>query len=209
MTNGTTEAPVDNNTGAGLIKFLDTSIEKGWFNVSSAKALRTASTKIMAVENGWESMDLRTLDINHLFERFRNLRHNEYSDDSMRVYKTRFSQAVKMHLGRLDNDPSWKTYGPGGGKTSAAPKNGTPANTGARTKKKSASTAPFASEEPKEENLVEPPIIHQRQESGSLMRFPFPLRDNVDAFLSLPRDLTKDEAARLSAFINSLAREAP
>ncbi len=39
------------------------------------------------------------------------------------------------------------------------------------------------------------------------MRFPFPLRENLDVLLSLPRDLTKDEAARLSAFIGTLARD--
>jgi hypothetical protein len=39
-----------------------------------------------------------------------------------------------------------------------------------------------------------------------LMRFPFPLRDAVDVWLTLPRDLTREEADRLAVFIRSLAR---
>jgi hypothetical protein len=44
---GTTMAPADPNTGAGLIEFLDAAIEKGWFNVASVKALRTATLKVL------------------------------------------------------------------------------------------------------------------------------------------------------------------
>jgi hypothetical protein len=59
---GTTMAPVDTNTGIGLIEFLDAAIEKGRFNVASIKALRTATLKIFEVECGWESTNLHSLD---------------------------------------------------------------------------------------------------------------------------------------------------
>lgn len=67
---GTTMAPADPNTGAGLIEFLDAPIEKGRFNVASVKALRTATLKIFEVESGSESTDHRGLDVNSLFDRF-------------------------------------------------------------------------------------------------------------------------------------------
>lgn len=196
----TTEAEADPNTGAGLIEFLDAAIDKGWFNVSTAKALRTASTKILSVETSWETVDLRTLDIEHLYERFRNLRRNEYSDDSMRIYKTRFSQALKMHLGRLDNDPLWKSYGP------AAKGNG-PKTTNGNGKPRAAKAQAAAVGVSVESASVANPGTELPPEPTSLMRFPFPLRENLDVSLSLPRDLTKEEAARLSAFISTLARE--
>lgn len=200
MTTSTTEAEADPNTGAGLIEFLDAAIDKGWFNVSTAKALRTASTKILSVENGWETVDLRTLDVDHLYERFQNLKRNDYSDDSMRIYRTRFTQALKMHLGRLDNDPAWKTYGPAAKGNAPKPTNG---STKVRAPKSSnASTIASADTSP-----PTGPGGEVAPESTSLMRFPFPLRENLDVSLSLPRDLTKDEAARLSAFISTLARE--
>jgi hypothetical protein len=79
----TTMAPADLNTGVGLVGFLDGNIEKGWFSVASVKALRTATLKVLEVESGWESTDLRSRDGNSLFDRFRNLRRNAYSDDSI------------------------------------------------------------------------------------------------------------------------------
>lgn len=200
MTTSTTEPEADPNTGAGLIEFLDAAIDKGWFNVSTAKALRTASTKILSVENGWEDVDLRTLDVDHLYERFRNLKRNEYSDDSMRIYKTRFTQALKMHLGRLDNDPAWKSYGPAAKGTGPKSTNGNGKPRATKTSTDSPAT--------KFEGLAHPsPGSEVAPESTSLMRFPFPLRENLDVSLSLPRDLTTEEAVRLSAFIGTLARD--
>lgn len=201
MTETPIEADPDPNTGAGLVRFLDAAIEKGWFNVSTAKALRTASTKILSVEAGWETADLRTLDIDHLFDRFRNLKHNEYSDDSMRIYKTRFTQAIKMHLGRLDSDPNWKSYGPTSKGSSQRSSNGmsNPKSKASGAAERAEGVAPASPDSTADSNA--------RTDAASLMRFPFPLRESLDVSLSLPRDLTKDEAARLSAFISTLARD--
>jgi hypothetical protein len=213
MTENTTSAPADPNTGAGLIEFLDAAIDKGWFNVGSAKALKTATLKIFEVESGWASMDLRSLDAESLFERFRNLKRNSYSDDSMRIYKTRFNQALKMHLARLDGDASWKTYGPSA-RTNAFSKpgsNGTkqPGPNGSHPAIKP-TEADVPSSTPTQTEQEEYPVAATSSSgAGSLMRFPFPLRDNVDVWLTLPRDLTKEEAERLSIFIGSLARREP
>jgi hypothetical protein len=40
----------------------------------------------------------------------------------------------------------------------------------------------------------------------SELRVPFPLRDGVTAWLTLPSDLTEEEAERLSAYVKSLAQ---
>jgi hypothetical protein len=201
VTESTTPVPADPNSGTGLIEFLDAAIEKGWFNVGSAKALRTATLKIFEVESGWASIDLRSLDSDSLFERFCNLKRNVYSDDSMRIYKTRFGQALKMHLARLDGDSNWKSYGPATRATN--PSKG--AATGGKAAQRSQSGGGAAKADMSE---PEGPSRADGASSGaSLMRFPFPLRDTIDAWLALPRDLTKDEADRLSIFIGSLARQ--
>jgi hypothetical protein len=201
-----TVAPADPNTGAGLIEFLDAAIEKGWFNVASVKALRTASLKILEVESGWESVDLHTLDVDNLFERFRNLKRNAYSDDSMRVYKNRFGQALKMHLARLSGDANWKAYGPAARISSPSK----PPSNGGRAAKRSSSaevtlihSSPGAFPEDGEHASA------QDAASGSvpLIRYPFPLRATVDVWLALPRDVTREEADRLSTFIRSLSRQ--
>lgn len=207
MSEATTVTPVDPNTGAGLIEFLDVAIEKGWINVSTAKALRTATQKIFEVESGWESMDLRSLDADSLYERFRNLKRNSYSDDSMRIYKTRFGQALKMHLARIDGDPGWKSYGPSA--RASAPAKSAPNVTKSASKtsasKAAATTQPVAATSGVEDE-DSPAPTNSMPGSTPLMRFPFPLRDTVDVWLTLPRDLMKDEAERLAIFIRSLAR---
>jgi len=207
VTDTTTVAPADPDTGAGLIEFLDAAIEKGWFNVASVKALRTATLKIFEVESGWATTDIRSLDVDSLFERFRNLKRNAYSDDSMRKYKNRFEQALKMYVARLDDDPGWKAYGP---TVRASSPSKTPSNGGKPVKKSSSGAASVA--------RPVPGVAFEEDEHGTaprsasstvpLMRFPFPLRDTVDAWLALPRDVTKEEADRLSTFISSLARQA-
>jgi hypothetical protein len=197
----TTKAPADPNTGAGLIEFLDAAIGKGWINVGSAKALRTATMKIFEVESGWESIDLRSLDTDSLFDRFRNLRRNTYSDGSMRIYRQRFNQALKMHLAHVDGDANWKSYGPAG--------NPRPPASGSKIIKKGAAPkdVPNApADKPTDE--TDPSVTVHAPGTMPLMRFPFPLRDSVDVWLTLPRDLTSDEADRLSVFIRSLARPA-
>lgn len=197
MTESTTLAPIDPYTGAGLIDFLDAAIEKGWINVGSAKALKTATLKIFEVESGWESMDLRNLDADSIFERFRNLRRNSYSDDSMRVYRTRFGQALQMHLARLDGENNWKSYGPSARMSSSA-------KCVSASKATAVASAVAANTKVPEEALP----VHGDSTSGSapLIRFSFPLRDAVDVWLTLPRDLASHEAERLAVFIRSLAR---
>lgn len=191
--------PADPSTGLGLIEFLDAAIEKGWFNVSTAKALKTASLKIFSVESGWESLDLRSLDIDGLYERFRNLKRNDYTDDTMRIYRSRMGQAIKMHLARLDNDSAWKSYGPS---TRAAATNGTAQKKAARATSAESSTEPTAPDEPPPSPTAQPSVP-----SARLMQFPYPLRENLDVHLNLPRDLTRAEAERLCQFIGTLARE--
>lgn len=186
-------------TGGGLIAFLDAAIAKGWLNVSTAKALRTASTKVLEIEAGWTDIDLRSVEIDAMFQRFQNLRRNEYGDASLRVYRTRFGQAVKMYVARLDGDANWQSYGPATKGTGVGRSNG---DSAAKPKKAVAKRIESAPQRP----MDAAPEAH-RLEGASLMRFPFPIRDDLDAVLSLPRDLTKGEAQRLAAFLSSLARE--
>lgn len=194
------QVPAADYTGAGLVAFLDAAISKGWLNVSTAKALRTAATKVLEIEAGWEDIDLRSVEIDSMFQRFQNLRRNEYGDASLRVYRTRFGQAVKMYVARLDGDANWQAYGPATKANGSSRSNGeASAKSKARAPKKAAQPTV-----PAEQAHHDTPV---KAEAASLMRYPFPLRDDLDAVLSLPRDLTKSEAQRLAAFLNSLARE--
>lgn len=206
---GMPKAPIDAYTGAGLIEFLDAAIEKGWVNPSTAKAMKTASQKILEVESGWQSMDLRSLDVDSLVARFRNLRRNDYSDDSMRLYHQRFNRALKMHLARQEDDKNWMSYGP---KATPRLASGNGSRNGGRKGATAAVPGPreaMAAEADKPAEGAAPSGSTTTSGSIPLMRFPFPLRDTVDVYLTLPRDLSSDEADRLSVFIRSLAHTAP
>ncbi len=195
--NGTATSLLETHTAGAMVQFLDTVAEKGWINVSTAKAMKTASIQILDIEAGWEALDLRALDVEEMFERFRHLKRNAYSDDSMRIYKSRFAKAVQMYLTRLDGG-DWKALAP------------TPRSHGrvSSAGRRSRTALSVASEVAGELLDVEVPEAPPPARAGQvpLMRFPFPLRDTVDVWLSLPRDLTADEAARLCGYIRSLAR---
>ncbi len=54
---------------------------------------------------------------------------------------------------------------------------------------------------------VEPPLNGTAGNTrAKLMHFPFPLREDLDVQLILPRDLSQEEAERLSRYIGTLAR---
>jgi hypothetical protein len=183
------------------MEFLDAAIDKGWINVSTAKALKTATQKILSIEAGWEGLDLRGLDQDGFYERFCNLRRNDYSDDSMRIYKTRMGQAVRMYIAREDGDSAWKSYGPAG--RPAANGNG---GSSKKPRAKAASASAVDRDED-DDNGSTPPANTAPVVRVGLMTFPYPLRENLDVHLNLPRDLTKGEAERLCRFIATLARD--
>jgi hypothetical protein len=202
VTETTERTTIDPYTGAGLMEFLDAAIDKGWFNINSLGAMKITAQKVFEVEQGWQDLDLRHLDVDALLDRWQNLRRNKYSDSSISVYRTRFKKAVKMHLARLDNDPNWKSYGPS---ARAAPTGVSPQPNGTGKKPKtaaSATTPPNPAVEPEDDEPVRTPPARP-----GLMDFPYPLRDDLDVYVRLPRDLTAPEAERLAKYIRSLARD--
>lgn len=196
-------------TAAGCVQFLDAAAEKGWFNPASARALRVAFGKIMSIDDDWEQTDLRELDLDEHFDRFRTLRRNEYSDGSLRVYHSRFQQSVRMYLARLNNDQNWKSYGPSPRSSSGKGKVKTAAATAKLTT--TAVDDPSALQVPIDLDVFDertPPPMSNGHTAVRQIDHVFPLRDELDVTLRLPRDLTSDEAEALATFIRSLIRRA-
>jgi hypothetical protein len=192
--------PAPEGSPQDLFAFLDTAATRGWMNGSSARALRTATHKVLSIDPDYEGLDLRQLDREDQFQRFQTLKRNEYSDGSLKVYKSRFNQAVQMYVARLQGDENWKSYGP-------APRssgNGKPAK--AANGKPKAAPKTTSSDPPDPSIDIQQPGPPQTPPPVRQIDHVFPLRDEVDVTLRLPRDLTSDEADALAMWIRSLVR---
>lgn len=175
-------------TGAGLIRFLDFAIEKGYLKSSTGQSMKSACREVLSAAEGddWESVDLVGLDVDDVSRRFETLRAMKFSSGSLSTYKSRFQKSLAMFEDFRANPSSWRPTVKQRTRSKAAAASGTPAGPG--------SAAP-------------PPQVHSAHPSTSVITYPFPLRDGVLVSLQLPADLSKREARRLGAFIDSLALE--
>jgi hypothetical protein len=173
-------------TGKGLVEFLEHAAKRGMLNGNTAGGLRAASREVLtAVEpQGWEAVDLQTIDIEDFASRFERLRAGKFKPDSLLVYKSRFRNAVAMYLAYLKAPSTWKYKAE---RPAAARKKPTGGPTG-----KTDQSDPLAQ------------ASETRARSGSL-EYPFPLRQGLVVKLHLPADLTRPEAKRLASFIDALA----
>jgi hypothetical protein len=173
-------------TGKGLVEFLNFASDKGLVNANTAGALRAASREVLgAIEpDGWETIDLRTVDTEDFATRFERLRAGKLKPESLLVYKSRFRNAVQMYAKYLDDPSGWR-YKPE--RPSSARNKPSPAVRGEAV------------------SQSDPESVETRGPRASTIDYPFPLRPGMIVTLKLPVDLTRQEAKRLSAFIDSLS----
>jgi hypothetical protein len=157
---------------------------KGLMNGNTAAGLRSASTQVLQViGDGWETTDVTALDVDDLLIRFQNLKKKDYTPQVLELYKKRFRKALVSYLSYLENPGSWKP--------STQERPASSQRNGRQPKRQPETVRVVASEtgHPAGPNEVE---------------YPFPLRAGVMARLVLPRDLTRDDVDRLSAFMSML-----
>jgi hypothetical protein len=191
------------STGAGLVDFLDYAIQKGYLKTATGQAMKTAVKEVLSATegaDGWETVDLTSLDEDDVLRRFETLRAMKFSSGSLSTYKGRYSRAAAMFEDFRASPATWRpsvkqrTRKKGSGVTpSVAPAtdridSGTPA-------------APDSVPDP------DPALTSHPGHGSAIITYPFPLRQGVLASVELPPDLTRREARRLAAFIESLAIE--
>src|SRR5450759_3976332 len=178
-------------TGAGLLLFLAWAGDKGELNSVTAKALASAVRAMLSIEAEPNLVDIRSLDVDRLMERFDTLNRTKYSTGSMSTYKSRFRQSVAMYLAWLDNNSSWKMAGKSSrGSSSQQTRSGRPRKAGTVD---GAATAP------------EPDLAAQGAQVPRLVAYDVPLRPDMIVRLTLPFDLTQSDAERVATFVRSLA----
>jgi len=188
-------------TGAGLVAFLDYAIKKGYLKTATGQAMKTAVKEVLSAAQGaddWETADLTSLDEDDVLRRFETLRAMKFSAGSLSTYKGRYSRAAAM-FGEFRASPA--NWQPSVRQRSRSKGNG------ASTTSAAGSPKPDASAPSGPASAPNPAPVPQPGRGTVIITYPFPLRPGVLASLELPPDLTRREAQRLLAFIESLAVE--
>ena len=91
---GTTlELETMDTSGRAFVDFWTRRAERGDLNANTAGGLRAAVKAVLEVDEGWEMLDIKALDVERMLVRFRNKAANELKSDSLRAYERRFRHA--------------------------------------------------------------------------------------------------------------------
>jgi hypothetical protein len=175
-------------TGKSLVAHWGWAAGKGLMKANTAAALRAACSQVMSARDDWQTVDVRTLDVDDTFQRFQNKRAKDFTPESLEAYKRRFAQAVRRFLEYADNPSGWKFESREPAKREKKP-NGDHQDAAVNGAEVAAERRPSA-----------PP-------ASGLVEYPFPLRAGRLAYMRLPADLTTAEVKRLTTFLESLAFE--
>ena len=193
---------------ASLIKFLEMMIEKGWVNSSTGAAMRTAARKILSVVP--EDTDVGKIDVAMALRQYNNLNPGELSPDSLKIYEQRVVRAIKQFQSYVEDPQNFKV----GGRTAGSAKNGKTEKSAKvhLVKQKVAQSRQVVGALPDETQRAQQTQPHHTSSTPHAvatdlnLALPFPLRANFLAQVVIPRDLSKDEAERMCAFIKALAQ---
>jgi hypothetical protein len=166
-------------TGKEFIEHWNWAAEKGVMKKNTALGLRAACTQVLNTVDGWESVNIKSLNVEDALTRFQNLKHKSFKPAVLDTYKRRFRQALASYLKYLDDPAGWKPRSVERSPSSEK------ANGGERQLEVGRTT------------------MHEIPQTG-LVEYPYPLRDNQIVRLVLPRDLKSSEVKRLSAFMATL-----
>ncbi|MBL0749399.1 hypothetical protein [Nocardioides baculatus] len=180
-------------TGAGLQDFLAWAGRTGEMNPTTAEAWAVACRRVLALEDDPENVDLRQVDVDTLLSRFENLNRTKFTSSSMKTYQSRFRAAVTAYLAWLANEP-WKPA-----KRLSRKKSDSGNGSGAAT------PASGATEKSTTHAAVSTPKQPAHETAPRLVTYQVPLRPDLMISISLPVDLNEADAARISAFVSSLA----
>lgn len=166
-------------TGAkAFLEHWNWAADKGVMNRNTAAGIRSACNQVLSVQDDWENLDVKTLDIEATLTRFQNLKKKDFKPAVLETYKRRFRLAVAQYLHYLRDPGGWKP----------------------RQNDRAASERPDPVERPKRDDGG-----RRDNAPSGFVDYPFPLRDGQDARLSLPRDLKMSEVRRIHAFMSTLA----
>lgn len=179
---------------AAFLRFLDMIIAKGIVNANTGGGWKAACNKVLEDLDGTD--DVRQVDVPAAIVQYNNRHPGDLSPASLKQYETRTATAINHFKSYVGNPAGFRLAGK-------------------VVNSKAEKTQLARRPEPKPA-VAEPAGQHHHgmpatQVKGTATEFslaiPFPLRPNFLAQVVIPRDLTKEEAKRLSAFIDALAQD--
>lgn len=171
-----------------LERFLVMAGEKGLMNKNTASSIRNTTSKVLAVLEDHERIDMRSIDRDRVFHRFQNLHGMKYSPESLATYRSRFATALDEFIG-YTKDPS--AYKHQGRNSSVAKKRVL------RVVRPPAKAS--APQLPSEVTAVtSTPVLPEA------LMIPIPIRDGqLLRIFGVPPDLTEEEAKKICAVVQA------
>lgn len=184
---------------AGLIQFVEMITTRGWINANTGGGWKAAVNKILGDVD--PSEDVRKIDVPTAIRRYNNLHPGELSPASLLQYEKRVKQAIEQYQSYVADPTKYK-----------APARPITATTAKKTEKaarlhpnNTVTDVTVVEQLPPPSQPPQPKALYLATEANLVM--PFPLRPDYLAQIVIPRDMTKAEAQRLCAFIQTLAQE--
>jgi hypothetical protein len=188
-----TLAITSDGSGRDFVDHWNWAAAKGLLNANTANALRAAVARVLAIEgDSWESINVRSLDVDSLLARFENLAKKDFTPESLATYRSRFIRAHRLYLSYLADPRNYRPQS----------KERVPTE---RSKSRAGRVGGKGTSTEAEDALQDGP--RKAPNGVEMIRYPFPVRSGVIAELVLPADLKKDEARRLATFLDSLAMD--
>jgi len=161
-------------------------VNKGYATAAQVNPWKTAIQKMFeTVEgDGWESLDLDTINLDEYGSRFQTLAGAAYKAESIAAYKRRVHNAIQAHehYRSTGRPPNFRQ----GAKRSKPEERDAPAKVVPMEPKANAGSPAAAAP------------------AGGMMTFPFPLGDGRIASLTVPPRMKPDDVNRLAAFLRTL-----
>lgn len=187
---------------AGLIQFVEMITTKGWINANTGGGWKAAVNRILADTDPNE--DVRKIDVPTAIRRYNNLNPGELAPASLLQYEKRIKQAITEYQSYVADPTKYKA--PARPISLSQPKKTEKADKAsmpARPQTNGAITDGTVVEQLAPSQPPQPKPLYLATEANLVL--PFPLRPDYLAQVVIPRDMTKDEATRLCAFIQALA----
>lgn len=185
-------------SSVAFTQFLDFIGEKGLVNPSKARNWRAASQQFLSILDESEKKDLRTIDIDHVIERFGHLKSTKVTGSSLKVYGSRFRGAINDFIAWAEDPVNYRHSGRSNKKKGEGSSKKTK-----QTQSKSPNSRLVERQDP------EQPIRSATVESKVVV-FPIPISDGrIVTIHNLPYELSPTDAEKISAVVKALAMTEP